>query len=222
MRKEYVKRPELRRMTSAVSAALEGTDEDTQEVVLKRAGDKSRLSLIVGKNLFQMVRYDKRGTVMHEFAITRSSVTGFRHRSFEALNTWRNLLVCMCMLSFIFISPITSTWTAPWFVADIVFLTTLTMLLFTSGNPHILVFNAGSESYSVFFFQWFGDRDSVIETLSNVGVAMSTFLVSREFSMPNVTYNIGRIGDNIGRIGDTVATDSVVMEEQVQQTVEEE
>tara|TARA_B100001113_G_C20688866_1_gene439817 strand:+ start:149 stop:439 length:291 start_codon:yes stop_codon:yes gene_type:complete len=96
------------------------------------------------------------------------------------------------------------------------------MLLFTTGNPHILVFNAGSESYSVFFFQWFGDREEVIKTLSNVGLAMSTFLVSREFTMPNVTYNIGRIGDNIGRIGNTVATDSVVMEEQVQHTTEEE
>ena len=42
---------------------------------------------------------------------------------------------------------------------------------------------------------------------------MSRFLVSREFIIPEITYNIGHIGDNIGRIGDTVATDSVVMEE---------
>ena len=51
---------------------------------------------------------------------------------------------------------------------------------------------------------------------------MSEFLVSGEFVMPKITYNIGRIGDNIGRIGDTVATDSVVMEEQVQTSQEEE
>ena len=40
--------------------------------------------------------------------------------------------------------------------------------------------------------------------------------------MPKITYNIGQIGDNIGRIRDTVATDSVVMEEQVQTRAEEE
>ena len=58
--------------------------------------------------------------------------------------------------------------------------------------------------------------------MSNIGIAMSEFLVSGEFIMPKITYNIGRIGDNIGRIGDTVATDSVVMEEQVQTGQEEE
>ena len=42
---------------------------------------------------------------------------------------------------------------------------------------------------------------------------MSRFLLSREFVIPKITYNIGQIGDNIGRVGDTVATDSVVMEE---------
>jgi hypothetical protein len=40
---------------------------------------------------------------------------------------------------------------------------------------------------------------------------MAKFLVTREFSIANVTYNIGRIGD-------TVATDSVVMEDQTMPT----
>ena len=44
---------------------------------------------------------------------------------------------------------------------------------------------------------------------------MSRFLVSREFVIPEITYNIGHLGDNIGRVGDTVATDSVVMEDSV-------
>ena len=93
--------------------------------------------------------------------------------------------------------------------------------MFSIGNPHILVFNTKSDRYSVFFFQWRSNKEHISETLSNIGIAMSEFLVSGKFVMPKITYNIGRIGDNIGRIGDTVATDSVVMEEQVQTSQEE-
>ena len=104
----------------------------------------------------------------------------------------------------------------------LVFLSSLGLLIFSIGNPHILVFNTKSDRYSVFFFQWRSNKDNISATLSNIGIAMSEFLVSGEFVMPKITYNIGRIGDNIGRIGDTVATDSVVMEDQVQTSQEEE
>ena len=131
-------------------------------------------------------------------------------------------MLITCISSFIFISPISATWTAPWYVADLVFLSSLGLLIFSIGNPHILVFNTKSDRYSVFFFQWRSDKDNISATLSNIGIAMSEFLVSGTFVMPKITYNIGRIGDNIGRIGDTVATDSVVMEEQVHTSQEEE
>jgi len=201
---------------------LSSTDEDMEEVILKKSSTGTKLSMVVGKNLFQVVRFDKKSILMHEFSITRKSVLGFKHHSFETIHNWRLFLLITCISSFIFISPISSTWTAPWYVADLVFLSSLGLLIFSIGNPHILVFNTKSDRYSVFFFQWRSNKDNISETLSNIGIAMSEFLVSGEFVMPKITYNIGRIGDNIGRIGDTVATDSVVMEEQVQTGQEEE
>ena len=209
-------------MESKVLEILSSTDDDMQEVILKQSSNGTKLSMVVGKDLFQVVRFDKKSILMHEFSITRKSVLGFKHHSFENIHNWRLFLLITCLSSFIFISPISSTWTAPWYVADIVFLSTLSLLVFSIGNPHILVFNTKSDSYSIFFFQWRSNKDNISETLSNIGLAMSEFLVSGEFTMPNITYNIGRIGDNIGRIGDTVATDSVVMEEQVQTSLEEE
>ena len=209
-------------MESEVLEILSSTDDDMQEVILKQSSNGTKLSMVVGKDLFQVVRFDKKSILMHEFSITRKSVLGFKHHSFENINNWRLFLLITCLSSFIFISPISSTWTAPWYVADVVFLSTLSLLVFSIGNPHILVFNTKSDSYSIFFFQWRSNKDNISETLSNIGLAMSEFLVSGEFTMPNITYNIGRIGDNIGRIGDTVATDSVVMEEQVQTPREEE
>ena len=72
-------------------------------------------------------------------------------------------------------------------------------------------------------FQWGSNRQKVLsETLSNIGIAMSRFLVTGEFKMPEVTYNIGRIGHNIGRVGDTVATDSVVTEDNILNIPQEE
>ena len=209
-------------MESKVLEILSSTDDDMQEVILKQSSNGTKLSMVVGKDLFQVVRFDKKSILMHEFSITRKSVLGFKHHSFENIHNWRLFLLITCLSSFIFISPISSTWTAPWYVADVVFLSTLSLLVFSIGNPHILVFNTKSDSYSIFFFQWRSNKDNISETLSNIGLAMSEFLVSGEFTMPNITYNIGRIGDNIGRIGDTVATDSVVMEEQVQTPLEEE
>ena len=209
-------------MESEVLEILSSTDDDMQEVILKQSSNGTKLSMVVGKDLFQVVRFDKKSILMHEFSITRKSVLGFKHHSFENIHNWRLFLLITCVSSFIFISPISSTWTAPWYVADVVFLSTLSLLVFSIGNPHILVFNTKSDSYSIFFFQWRSNKDNISETLSNIGLAMSEFLVSGEFTMPNITYNIGRIGDNIGRIGDTVATDSVVMEEQVQTPLEEE
>ena len=66
------------------------------------------------------------------------------------------------------------------------------------------------------------NRQKASETLSNIGIAMSRFLVTGEFKMPEVTYNIGRIGHNIGRVGDTVATDSVVTEDNILNISQEE
>jgi len=209
-------------MENQILEILSNTDEDMEEVILKQSSTRSKLSMVVGKNLFQVVRFDKKSILMHEFSITRNSVLGFKHHSFETIHNWRLFLLITCISSFIFISPISSTWTAPWYVADFVFLTSLGLLIFSIGNPHILVFNTKSDRYSVFFFQWRSKKDNISKTLSNIGLAMSEFLVSGEFTMPKITYNIGRIGDNIGRIGDTVATDSVVMEEQVQNGLEEE
>ena len=185
---------------------LQETDEELKEIIFKQSSDGSKLSMVVGKNLFQVVRLDKKSRVKHEFSVTRSSVLGFKHHSFENISNWRLFLSVTCVISFIFISPISSTWTAPWYIADLVFIATLGMLIFSIGNPHILVFCTKSDRYSVLFFQWQSDRELVSKTLSDLGLAMSGFLVSGEFNMPKITYNIGRIGD-------TIATDSVVMEE---------
>ena len=184
-----------------------------EEIPLKKSSNGSRLSLVVGEDLFQVVRVDSKTRISHEFSITRDSVHGFKHHSFENLHNWRYTLLFTCLISLVFISPITSTWTAPWYVADLIFLLSLGLLIYSVGNPHILVFATNSGSYSVFFFKWRSDKDETLTTLSEIGLAMSRFLVSREFIIPEITYNIGHIGDNIGRIGDTVATDSVVMEE---------
>ena len=194
---------------------LKDTDNNMEEIVLKRSQNGSRLSLVVGETLFQVVRMDKKTRISHEFSITRDSVHGFKHHSFENLHNWRLTLFLTCLISFVFISPITSTWTAPWYVADLVFLFSLAALVYSIGNPHIFVFTTSAGSYSVFFFKWSSDKDKTATTLSEIGLAMSRFLVSREFVIPEITYNIGHLGDNIGRVGDTVATDSVVMEDTV-------
>jgi hypothetical protein len=198
---------------------LQDTDEGMEEIVLRQSPSGSSLSLVVGKSLFQVVRLDKNSNFMHEFSISRDSVHGFKHHAFEHLHKRRLILILICSLSFIFISPITSTWTAPWYVADLVFLISLTLLVFSLGNPHIFVFTTKSNSYSVFLFQWRSDKDKTSAALSEIGLAMSKFLVSREFIIPEITYNIGQIGDNIGRVGNTIATDSVVMEETVQSKI---
>ena len=195
---------------------LKDTDKNMEEIILKQSSNGSKLSLVVGEDLFQVVRADKKTRISHEFSITRDAVNGFKHHSFENLHNWRIFLLITCLVSSVFISPITSTWTAPWYVADLVFLFSLGMLVYSFGNPHIFVFSTMSGSYSVFFFKWRSDKDKTATTLSEISLAMSRFLVSREFVIPEITYNIGQIGDNIGRVGDTVATDSVVMEEAVQ------
>ena len=64
----------------------------------------------------------------------------------------------------------------------------------------------------MFFYEWGSNRQQVSLTLSAFGVAMAKFLVTREFTISNITYNIGRIGD-------TVATDSVVMEDQTMPSI---
>ena len=206
-------------MSNYLLQILKDTDQNMEEVVLRQPPNGSRLSLVVGKSLFQVVRLDKKSNFMHEFSITRDSVHGFKHHAFENLHNWRLILILTCCLSFIFISPITSTWTAPFYVADLVFLISLAMLIFSFGNPHIFVFTTNSGSYSVFFFQWRSDKEKTSTALCEIGLAMSKFLVSREFIIPKITYNIGRIGDTIGRVGDTVATDSVVMEEAIRHEV---
>lgn len=194
---------------------LKDTDENMEEVILKQPPNGSKISLVAGEKLFQVVRFDKNSNVMHEFSITRDSVSGFKHHAFQILHNWRLILILTCCVSFIFITPITNTWTAPWYVADLVFLISFVMLVFSIGNPHIFVFTTDSGSYSVFFFQWRSDKEKTSTSLSQIGLAMSKFLVSREFIIPKITYNIGQVGDNIGRVGDTVATDSVVMEEAI-------
>ena len=194
---------------------LNDTDKHMEEIILKQSSNGSRLSLIVGENLFQVVRVNKKTRPTHEFSITRDSVHGFKHHSFENLHNWRLTLILTCLVSFVFISPITSTWTAPWYVADLVFILSLGTLVYSFGNPHIFVFTTQAGSYSVFFFKWRSDKDKTAIVLSEIGLAMSRFLVSREFIIPKITYNIGHLGDNIGRVGDTIATDSVVMEEVV-------
>jgi len=186
---------------------LSGTDENMQEIVLKQQGVANKLSLVVGDNLFQMVKHNVDSGTNHEFSITRKSINGFKHRNFQTLRNWRPLVLFLCFASFVFISPITFTYTAPFYLADVVFLSSLSTLIFSYGNPHILTFNTESNSYSVFFYEWGSNRQQVSLTLSAFGVAMAKFLVTRKFTISNVTYNIGRIGD-------TVATDSVVMEDQ--------
>ena len=202
-------------MESNLLQVLNDTDKNMEEIVLKQSSNGSKLSFIVGESLFQVIRVDKRTNPTHEFSITRDSVYGFKHHSFENLHNWRLTLILTCLVSFVFISPITSTWTAPWYVADFVFILSLGTLVYSLGNPHIFVFTTQSGSYSIFFFKWSSNKDKTATALSEIGLAMSRFLVSREFVIPKITYNIGHFGDNIGRVGDTIATDSVVMEETV-------
>ena len=190
---------------------LHGTDENMQEIVLKQQGFKHKLSLVVGNDLFQMVKHNFDVGTTHEFSISRKTINGFKHRNFQILKDWRPLILFTCFASLIFITPISFTYDSPFYLADIVFISTLSLLVFSFGNPHILTFNTESNSYSVFFYEWGSDRKQVSYTLSQVGVSMAKFLVTREFSIANVTYNIGRIGD-------TVATDSVVMEDQTMPT----
>ena len=190
---------------------LHGTDENMQEIVLKQQGFKHKLSLVVGNDLFQMVKHNFDVGTTHEFSISRKTVNGFKHRNFHILRDWRPLILFLCFASFIFTVPIKFTINTPLYIADILFLTTFVSLIFSYGNPHIITFNTESNSYSVFFYEWGSDRKQVSYTLSQVGVSMAKFLVTREFSIANVTYNIGRIGD-------TVATDSVVMEDQTMPT----
>ena len=148
----------------------------------------------------------------HEFSIARQSINGFKHRNFQILRNWRPLILFLCFASFIFTVPIKFTYNSPFYIADIMFLTTFVLLIFSYGNPHILTFNTESNSYSVFFYEWGSNRQQVSATLSAFGVAMAKFLVTREFTISNITYNIGRIGD-------TVATDSVVMEDQTMPSI---
>jgi hypothetical protein len=200
-------------MTEQLLDTLSTTDENLEEIILKKNKRGSKLSLVVGDNLFQVVRINRFSNVLHEFSITKDSVLGFRHRSFQALRSWRIIILTVCVISLIFITPFSTTWSSPFYLADFIFLSTFALLIFLSGNPHILIFDTKSCSYSIFFFEWWSDRRRVSKTLSGIGLAMSSFLISREFKIPEVTYNIGRIGDTIGRLGDTVATDSVVIEE---------
>lgn len=200
-------------MNRDLVSQLKDTDYDMEEIVLKKSSNGSRLSLVVGENLFQVVRVDKKTRIYHEFSITRDSVNGFKHHSFDNLHNWRLAIILTCLTSFAFINPITSTWTAPWYVADLVFIVTLGLLIYSLGNPHIFVFSTKSGTYSVLFFKWQSDKDMTARTLSELSLSMSRFLVSREFSFTEITYNIGQVGDNIGRVGDTIANDSVVMEE---------
>ena len=191
---------------------LSGTDENMQEIVLKQQGVAKKLSLVVGDNLFQMVKHNVDSGTNHEFSITRKSINGFKHRNFQILRDWRPLILFLCFASFIFTVPIKFTYNSPFYIADIMFLTTFVLLIFSYGNPHILTFNTESNSYSVFFYEWGSNRQQISLTLSAFGVAMAKFLVTREFTIPNITYNIGRIGD-------TVATDSVVMEDQTMPSI---
>ena len=191
---------------------LSGTDGNMQEIVLKQQGVANKLSLVVGDNLFQMVKYNIDSGINHEFSIARKSINGFKHRNFQILRDWRPLILFLCFASFIFTVPIKFTINSPFYIADILFLTTFVSLIFSYGNPHILTFNTESNTYSVFFYEWGSNRQQISLTLSAFGVAMAKFLVTREFTISNITYNIGRIGD-------TVATDSVVMEDQTMPSI---
>ena len=191
---------------------LSGTDGNMQEIVLKQQGVANKLSLVVGDNLFQMVKYNIDSGINHEFSIARKSINGFKHRHCQILRDWRPLILFLCFASFIFTVPIKFTINSPFYIADILFLTTFVSLIFSYGNPHILTFNTESNTYSVFFYEWGSNRQQISLTLSAFGVAMAKFLVTREFTISNITYNIGRIGD-------TVATDSVVMEDQTMPSI---
>ena len=193
-------------MERGVTAILSNTDRNLTEVKFS-SNQSGKTSLIVGENLFQSIKVNQNGEITHNFSINRKSVTGFKHSNYSGLKRNKVKILIICILSFPLITPITQFWTAPWFVGDIVFSTSLLMTLFLSGNPHLIVFNTDSDKYQIFFYQWGKDKNKITPILSNLGIAMSEFLVSREFSMQNVTYNIGRIGD-------TIATDSVVVEEQ--------
>ena len=193
-------------MERGITAILSNTDRNLTEVKF-RSNQSGKTSLIVGENLFQSIKVNQSGEITHNFSINRKSVTGFKHYNYSGLKRNKTKILIICILSFPLITPITQFWTAPWFVGDIVFTTSLLMTLFLSGNPHLIVFNTNSDKYQIFFYQWGKDKNKITPILSSLGIAMSEFLVSREFSMQNVTYNIGRIGD-------TIATDSVVVEEQ--------
>ena len=69
-------------MEKQILEILSSTDEDMVEVILKQRSTGTKLSMVVGKNLFQVVRFDKKSILMHEFSITRKSVLGFKHHSF--------------------------------------------------------------------------------------------------------------------------------------------
>ena len=193
-------------MERGLTAILSNTDRNLTEVKF-RSNQSGRASLIVGENLFQSIKVNQSGEITHNFSINRKSVTGFKHYNYSGLKRNKMIILILCILSFPLITPVTQFWTAPWFVGDIVFTASLLMTLFLSGNPHLIVFNTNSDKYQIFFYQWGKDKNKITPVLSSLGIAMSEFLVSREFSMQNVTYNIGRIGD-------TIATDSVVVEEQ--------
>ena len=71
---------------------LKNTDKKMEEIPLKKSSNGSRLSLVVGEDLFQVVRVDSKTRISHEFSITRDSVHGFKHHSFENLHNWRYTL----------------------------------------------------------------------------------------------------------------------------------
>ena len=200
-------------MQTSVKQILSDTDTSMEELILKQSKTDSRISLVVGETLFQVIRLNRKGELRHEFSIMRESLLGFRHRGFESLHNIRVLLFVLTFISFVFTTPINFTWSAPWFIIDIIFAVLLCLVLFTMGNPHILTFNTQSGNYSVFFYQWGSRQQETVLAMSRLGIAMSTFLISREFNLPDVTYNIGHVGHNIGRVGDTIANDSVVMED---------
>ena len=49
---------------------LSSTDEDMEEVVLKESSTGTKLSIVVGKNLFQVVRFDKKSILIEKIKST--------------------------------------------------------------------------------------------------------------------------------------------------------
>ena len=84
-----------------------------QEIVLKQQGVANKLSLVVGDNLFQMVKHNVDSGTNHEFSIARKSINGFKHRNFQILRDWRPLILFLCFASFIFTVPIKFTINSP-------------------------------------------------------------------------------------------------------------